>query len=111
MLPRTLVATAALAALVAAPAQAAQISTTFTTVGESVFVVPAGVHRVDVELIGARGGNGFFATWAQGDRTPPRPGPPRDADTSRATSRGPIDVHRLGPVSTFTFAIRLSLTN
>jgi hypothetical protein len=66
MLARALVPAAVLTALVAAPAQAAQVSSTFTTVGESEFVVPTGVHRLDVTLTGARGGT--HADWAPGGR-------------------------------------------
>jgi hypothetical protein len=62
MLPRALLPAAVLAAAVAAPAQAAQVSTTYTAVGESAFVVPAGVHRVDVALTGAHGGAPSNAT-------------------------------------------------
>jgi hypothetical protein len=66
MLLRTLIPAAAAAALVAAPAQAAPVSVTYTTVGESVFTVPSGVHAVDVSLTGARGGT--RSGWAPGGR-------------------------------------------
>ena len=61
---RTLLPAAAAAVLVAAPAHAAQVSTTYTTVGESAFTVPAGVHAIDVSLTGARGGAHFDSTRA-----------------------------------------------
>ena len=66
MLLRTLIPAAAAAVLVAAPAHAAQVSTTYTTVGESAFTVPAGVHAIDVSLTGARGGT--RSGWALGGR-------------------------------------------
>jgi hypothetical protein len=68
---KALLPTAALAAIaIAAPAQAAgtSVSTTYTTVGESTFVVPPGVHRVDVSLTGARGGNSWRSVDAVGGR-------------------------------------------
>ena len=58
MLLRSLLPAAAVAVLVAAPANAAPVSVTYTTVGESVFVVPPGVRSVEVSLTGARGGSG-----------------------------------------------------
>jgi hypothetical protein len=42
---------------VAAPADAAQVSTTYSAVGESTFTVPDGVHAVDVALTSAHGGS------------------------------------------------------
>jgi hypothetical protein len=62
MLLRALIPTAAAAFVIAAPAQAAPVSVTYTTVGESVFVVPPGVHDVDVALTGAAGGSEFNGT-------------------------------------------------
>src|ERR1700754_1804664 len=58
MLLRTLVPAATATVLLAASAQAAPVTTTYTDVGESVFVVPPGVHSVDVALTGAGGGSG-----------------------------------------------------
>src|ERR1700742_3576340 len=58
MLLRTLVPAATATVLLAASAQAAPVTTTYTDVGASVFVVPPGVHSVDVALTGAGGGTG-----------------------------------------------------
>ncbi len=66
MLLRTLIPAAAAAVLVAAPAHAAQVSTSFTTVGESAFVVPTGVHQLDVAVTGARGGSRFDDSGGRG---------------------------------------------
>ncbi len=66
MYTRTLLSTAVAALLVAAPADAAQVSTTYTTVGESAFVVPSGVHQLDVALSGARGGRTFTDAGGRG---------------------------------------------
>ena len=38
----------------------------FTTVGESAFVVPSGVHQLDVAVTGARGGNTFDDSGGRG---------------------------------------------
>jgi hypothetical protein len=67
MLLRTLIPAVAGALLIAAPGHAATPrSVTYTTVGESQFTVPAGVHAVDVSLTGARGGSDL--NWAPGGR-------------------------------------------
>ena len=66
MYTRTLLSAAVAALVVAAPADAALLSTTFTTVGESTFTVPDGVHAVDVSLTGARGGS--YPGWLPGGR-------------------------------------------
>ncbi len=66
MILRALLPTIAVAVLVAAPAQAAPVSVTFDTVGESVFTVPVNVRSLDVSLTGARGGS--RTGWAPGGR-------------------------------------------
>jgi hypothetical protein len=66
MLTRAFIPAAAAAVLVAAPAHAAPVSTAFTTVGASVFTVPAGVHAVDVSLTGARGGHTYIDSGGRG---------------------------------------------
>ena len=68
MILRALLPAAAAAVLIAAPAQAAPVSVTYTAVGESVFTVPDGVHAVDVSLTGARGGSFDVIHFVRGGR-------------------------------------------